>query len=67
MAGRVSSSVTALGGLVKLSNGETWTARATASDREIQVDTSVRVDRIDGAIAYVTAIPAVTAPPEVDA
>jgi membrane protein implicated in regulation of membrane protease activity len=67
MAGRVSSSVTALGGLVKLSNGETWTARAPASDREIQVDTPVRVDRLAGAIAYVTAIPAVSAPPEVDA
>lgn len=67
MAGRVSSTVTALGGLVKLSNGETWTARATASDSEIQVDAPVRVDRIDGAVAYVSAVPAVTAPPEVDA
>ena len=67
MAGRVSSTVTALGGLVKLSNGETWTARATASDTEIQVETPVRVDRIDGAVAYVTAAPAVSAPPEVDA
>jgi membrane protein implicated in regulation of membrane protease activity len=67
MAGRVSSTVTALGGLVKLSNGETWTARTVESDSEIQVDTSIRVDRIDGAVAYVSAVPAVTAPPEVDA
>ncbi|GAA4356533.1 NfeD family protein [Microbacterium rhizosphaerae] len=67
MAGQVVSTVTALGGLAKLSNGETWTARATASASEIQVGAPVRVDRIDGAIAYVTAVPAVSAPPEVDA
>lgn len=67
MDGRVASTVTGLGGLVKLANGETWSARTTASDSEITVGAPVRVDRIEGAIAYVSATPAPSPPPEVGA
>jgi membrane protein implicated in regulation of membrane protease activity len=67
MAGQVASTVTDLGGLVKLSNGETWTARAVASDSEIQVGAPVRVARIEGAIAYVAAAPATPPSPEASA
>jgi membrane protein implicated in regulation of membrane protease activity len=65
MSGRVDTTVTALGGLVKLANGETWTARTTASGSEIQVGVPVRVDRIDGAVAYVSSTPASPTSPEV--
>ncbi|WP_308493886.1 NfeD family protein [Microbacterium terrisoli] len=54
MPGLVLSTVTRLGGLVKLSNGETWTARSTDDSTTIPPQTHVRVDRIDGATAYVT-------------
>lgn len=67
MAGQVASTVTGLGGLVKLSNGETWTARATASESEIQVGSPVRVDRIEGAIAFVSSTIATPTTPEVTA
>ncbi|MDL9979833.1 NfeD family protein [Microbacterium sp. ASV49] len=67
MSGQVAAPVTGLGGLVKLANGETWTARATASDSEIQVGSPVRVDRIDGAIAFVSTAPATPTTPEVTA
>lgn len=52
MSGLVLSSVTRLGGLVKLANGETWTAR-TADEITIPPQAQVRVARIDGATAYV--------------
>ena len=48
----VLSTVTRLGGLVKLENGETWTARAVG-DMDIPPQMHVRVARIDGATAYV--------------
>jgi membrane protein implicated in regulation of membrane protease activity len=48
----VLSTVTAHGGQVKLSNGDTWTARP---DRAAQLEpgTVIRVSRIDGATAFV--------------
>ncbi|UUT35422.1 NfeD family protein [Microbacterium elymi] len=54
MSGLVLSTVTRLGGLVKLDNGETWTAR-TVDDApdSLAPQTHVRVARIDGATAYV--------------
>ncbi|WP_417562502.1 NfeD family protein [Microbacterium sp.] len=57
MPALVLSTVTRLGGLVKLSNGETWTARSTDESATIPPQTHVRVDRIDGATAYVTGAP----------
>jgi len=53
MPGLVLSTVTRLGGLVKLDNGETWTARAADDTASFPPDTHVRVDRIEGATAYV--------------
>lgn len=54
LTGRVLSTVTPHGGQVKLSNGDTWTARP---DRPLELEpgTIVRVSRIDGATAYVRA------------
>jgi len=53
MPGLVLSTVTRLGGLVKLDNGETWTARTTDDAASFPPDTHVRVARIEGATAYV--------------
>ncbi|WP_029144284.1 NfeD family protein [Microbacterium luticocti] len=53
MPGLVLSTVTRLGGLVKLDNGETWTARTADDDESIPPHTHVRVARIDGATAFV--------------
>jgi membrane protein implicated in regulation of membrane protease activity len=56
MGGRVLSTVTRLGGIVKLDNGETWTAR-TADPEDIPPQLLVRVVRIDGATAFVHFVP----------
>ncbi|MEQ6898572.1 NfeD family protein [Microbacterium sp. KR10-403] len=53
MPGLVLSTVTRLGGLVKLDNGETWTARTADDAASFPPDTHVRVARIEGATAYV--------------
>lgn len=47
--------ITTIDGLVKLANGETWTARSTADSANdvIPAETSVRVRIIDGATAIV--------------
>jgi membrane protein implicated in regulation of membrane protease activity len=50
--GRVVETVTDSSGLVKLANGETWTARAI-SDGALAPGEDVRVLRIDGATAFV--------------
>ena len=52
LTGQVLSTVTPHGGQVKLSNGDTWTARP---DRAAQLEpgTVIRVSRIDGATAFV--------------
>ena len=52
LEGRVVSTVTSVSGQVKLSNGDTWTARADGS-AELDPGTPVRVIRIDGATAFV--------------
>jgi membrane protein implicated in regulation of membrane protease activity len=52
LSGRVLSTVSAHGGQVKLSNGDTWTARPDQRG-ELEPGTVVRVSRIDGATAYV--------------
>ena len=52
LSGRVLSTVTAHGGQVKLTNGDTWTARPDHAS-ELEPGTLVRVSRIDGATAYV--------------
>ncbi|KHK97304.1 membrane protein [Microbacterium mangrovi] len=49
---RVVETVTDSSGLVKLANGETWTARATSSP-PLGPGEDVRVLRIDGATAFV--------------
>lgn len=54
MPGLVLSTVTRLGGLVKLDNGETWTARATDETASLSPDTHVRVARVEGATAFVS-------------
>jgi membrane protein implicated in regulation of membrane protease activity len=51
-AGLVVSTVSRVGGQVKLSNGETWTARSDAGS-DLAPGTHIRVTRIDGATAYV--------------
>lgn len=51
-SGRVLSTVTTHGGQVKLSNGDTWTARTDAGI-DIEPGTTVLVARIDGATAVV--------------
>ena len=52
LTGQLLSTVTPHGGQVKLSNGDTWTARP---DRAAQLEpgTVIRVSRIDGATAFV--------------
>ncbi|MGP3536764.1 NfeD family protein [Microbacterium sp. RD1] len=50
--GRVLATVSGVGGQVKLSNGDIWTAR-TESAEEIEPGSPVRVSRIDGATAFV--------------
>jgi membrane protein implicated in regulation of membrane protease activity len=52
LTGQVLSTVSAHSGQVKLSNGDTWTARP-AERGELEPGTVVRVSRIDGATAYV--------------
>lgn len=53
--GQVLATVTSLGGQVKLSNGDIWTARSVGS-AEIDPGTSILVSRIDGATAFVTPV-----------
>jgi membrane protein implicated in regulation of membrane protease activity len=50
--GRVLATVSDGSGQVRLSNGDIWTARTDAAE-EIEPGTRVRVDRIDGATAFV--------------
>jgi membrane protein implicated in regulation of membrane protease activity len=52
LTGQVLSTVSAHSGQVKLSNGDTWTARP-AERGELEPGTVIRVSRIDGATAYV--------------
>jgi membrane protein implicated in regulation of membrane protease activity len=52
LTGQVLSTVTAHGGQVKLSNGDTWTARPDRA-APLEPGTVVRVSRIDGATAFV--------------
>ncbi|MFO7690133.1 MAG: NfeD family protein [Cryobacterium sp.] len=58
MPGRVLSTVTEVGGLVKLSNGETWSARLSpaAAQTTAEPHSSVVVTTIDGSIAVVTPV-----------
>jgi membrane protein implicated in regulation of membrane protease activity len=51
LPGYVLATVNGAGGQVKLSNGDTWTARTELG--ELTPGTPVRVQRIDGATAYV--------------
>jgi membrane protein implicated in regulation of membrane protease activity len=55
MGGRVSSTVGELGGLVKLDNGETWTAQRSPGQSAGPLDPGdrVRVLAIDGSTALV--------------
>jgi membrane protein implicated in regulation of membrane protease activity len=55
MPGRVVSSVTVTGGLVKLANGETWTARLAPDSAQdsIGAGATVRVVVVDGATVVV--------------
>lgn len=53
MPGLVLSTVSRLGGLVKLDNGETWTARTADDEASFPPSTHVRVARIEGATAFV--------------
>ena len=53
LSGIVITTVTALGGRVKLSNGEEWTARVSGG-RDLPPHTPVVVDEIQGATAIVT-------------
>ena len=55
MSGRVVSSVTATGGLVKLANGETWSARLApdSAPATIGAGATVRVVVVDGATVVV--------------
>lgn len=55
MRALVLSSVTRLGGLVKLDNGETWTARVADEEQTLSPQTHARVVRIEGATAIVRA------------
>lgn len=50
--GQVTSTVTSTSGQVKLSNGDVWTARTDAREH-LEPGTAVRVNRIDGATAFV--------------
>ncbi len=51
LAGFVVATVSSFNGQVKLANGDVWTARTEAG--ELSPGTPVRVQRIDGATAYV--------------
>ncbi|TFD93843.1 NfeD family protein [Cryobacterium lactosi] len=55
MGGRVSSTVADLGGLVRLDNGETWTARLSPGGTPARIDPGerVRVSAIEGSTAVV--------------
>ncbi|WP_353827672.1 NfeD family protein [Agromyces sp. SYSU T0242] len=55
MPGRVVSPVSATGGLVKLANGETWTARLDldAGDRVLDTGDTVHVVQVDGATVVI--------------
>ena len=53
MTGRVVSTVTETGGLVKLANGETWTARLLLAGASIEPGQPVNVHRIEGSTAVV--------------
>jgi membrane protein implicated in regulation of membrane protease activity len=55
MAGRVVSPVSANAGLVKLANGETWTARLSpaSGDRVVDTGATVRVMLVDGATVVI--------------
>ena len=57
MPGLVLSTVSRLGGLVKLDNGETWTARTADEQATFPPSTHVRVARIEGATAFVHSAP----------
>ena len=50
--GRVLATVSTVSGQVKLANGDVWTAR-TDGAADLEPGSAVRVDRIDGATAYV--------------
>jgi membrane protein implicated in regulation of membrane protease activity len=50
--GRVLATVSTVSGQVKLANGDVWTAR-TEGAADLEPGSAVRVDRIDGATAYV--------------
>lgn len=52
LQGQVISTVSSLGGQVKLANGDIWTARSAGSGT-IEPGTLVQVRRIDGATAFV--------------
>ncbi|MBU4466197.1 MAG: NfeD family protein [Actinobacteria bacterium] len=52
LSGQVIATVSSLGGQVRLSNGDIWTARAD-EPLDLAPGTSVRVARIDGATAFV--------------
>lgn len=52
LPGQVLATVTTMGGQVRLSNGDIWTARAEGLST-LEPGTPVRVDRIDGATAFV--------------
>jgi membrane protein implicated in regulation of membrane protease activity len=64
MAGRVTSTINDVGGLVKLANGETWSARLSPATavRVCEPGSPVAVSSIDGSLAIVT--PALPAPAE---
>ena len=64
MAGRVTSTINDVGGLVKLANGETWSARLSPGTavRVCEPGSPVAVSSIDGSLAIVT--PALPAPAE---
>ena len=55
MGGRVSSTVADLGGLVRLDNGETWTARLSPNSAPTSIDPGERVlvSAIEGSTAVV--------------
>jgi len=53
MAGTVQQPVTPLAGVVKLVDGQTWSARTSAA-REIPVGAVVYVQAVRGALVYVT-------------
>ena len=53
MSGRVVSTVTENGGLVKLANGETWTARLLSATAGIEPGQPVTVHLIEGSTAVV--------------